>query len=92
MVKVKYTGEFYRDLRDVLEEDEDYQELVDLAVERFVKNPKDTRLEVHPLKRRMKGKWAFSVDEDVRIVFEPLGKNTVRFLAIDGHPEVYRQN
>ena len=69
MVKVKHTGEFYSDLRSVLEEDENYQELVDLAVERFVKNPKDTRLEVHPLKRRMKDKWAFSVDDDVRIVF-----------------------
>jgi len=33
-----------------------------------------------------------SVDEDVRVVFEWLGKRAVRFLAIGGHGRVYKKN
>ena len=92
MVRIKYTGGFYRGLGEILRENGDYKGLVDLAIERFVENPKDTRLKVHTLKRRMRGKWAFNVDDDVRIVFEWLGKRAVRFLAIGKHGKVYRRN
>lgn len=57
----------------------------------FRKNPADTRLANHALKRRMKGKFAFSITRDTRIIYEWLGKSTVRFLAIGGHKQVYRQ-
>jgi len=39
----------------------------------------------------MKGKWAFSVTDDIRIVYEWLGKTTVRFLAIGRHSKVYKK-
>jgi len=37
----------------------------------------------------MKGKFAFSITDDIRIVYEWLGKSTVRFLAIGEHEKVY---
>ena len=40
----------------------------------------------------MKGKFAFSITNDIRIIYEWLGKNTVRFLAIGGHKKVYTQS
>jgi mRNA-degrading endonuclease YafQ of YafQ-DinJ toxin-antitoxin module len=40
----------------------------------------------------MKGKWAFSITDDIRIIYEWKDKNVVRFLAIGTHPEVYRKN
>ena len=55
----------------------------------FKKNPDDTRLDNHPLKRAMKGKWAFSITDDIRIIYEKIGPQTVRFLAIGKHTEVY---
>lgn len=55
----------------------------------FIKNTEDTRLHNHALKRRMKGKFAFSITGDIRIIYEWLGKNTIRFLAIGGHKKVY---
>lgn len=55
----------------------------------FKKNPNDTRLKNHALKKRMKGKFSFSITDDIRIVYKWLGKNTVRFLAIGGHKKVY---
>jgi len=91
-MKVIRSGKFRRMLVELGVKDEKAVDLAELQIKRFQKNPKDTRLKVHPLKRRMRGKWAFSVDEDIRVVFEPLGKNMVRFLAIGGHPKVYRQN
>lgn len=55
----------------------------------FTKNPDDTRIKTHPLRRSLKGKFAFSIDDDIRIIFEWMGKRTARFLAIGGHKEVY---
>ncbi len=55
------------------------------------KNPNDTRLDNHQLTKRMEGKWAFSITDDIRIVYEWLGKNTARFLAIGGHSKIYSQ-
>ena len=66
-------------------------DLAYIQIKRFRRNPKDTRLKVHALKKRMRGKWAFSVTHDMRIVFEWLGKSTVRFLAIGKHGDVYRR-
>lgn len=90
MIKIKRTGKFDQMLKDLAED----KKLLDLTEEKillFAKNPTDTRLENHPLKRRLKGKWAFSVTDDVRIVYEWQGKNTVRFLAIGGHEKVYKK-
>lgn len=65
------------------------REDVDRAVHRFCRNPKDTRLHTHALKKRMRGKWAFSVTDDVRIIFVWTEKSAARFLAIGSHTDVY---
>jgi len=62
---------------------------VNRKVKWFRKNPQDTRLKNHALRKRMRGKFAFWITSDIRIVYEWSGKNTVRFLAIGGHKEVY---
>ncbi len=58
----------------------------------FRKNPDDLRLDSHKLTKRLKGKFAFSITGDIRIIYERLRKNTVRFLAIGPHNKVYRKN
>lgn len=55
----------------------------------FRKNPDDTRLANHALHGRMDEKWAFSITDDIRIVYTWIGNTTVRFLAIGTHEEVY---
>ena len=57
----------------------------------FRKNPNDSRLCNHALTKRMKGKFAFNITGDIRIVYEWLGKNTARFLAIGTHHKVYKK-
>ena len=89
MIRIKYTHSFRQDLKNLLESDPSSEKRVDQAVSRFVKNPNDTRIQTHALKKRLKGKNAFSVTDDIRIVFEWLGKNQARFLAIGPHHQVY---
>lgn len=89
MLKIQLDGNFHSDYKQFIE---DYPSLLKDTKQRidwFIKNSNDTRLKNHALRKRMKGKFAFSITGDIRIVFEWLGKRTVRFLAIGGHKKVY---
>ena len=87
MVKVVKSGNFLTMLDEI--NDPDIYILIREKIKIFINKPNDTRLRNHLLKKRMKGKFAFSVIKDIRIVYEWLGKNKVRFLAIGGHNKVY---
>ena len=89
MVKISYIGEYREYLKNLLLKDPDLRDSIDQCINWFQKNPEDTRLNNHPLTKSLEGKWAFSITGDIRIVYEWVGKNTVRFLAIGGHIQVY---
>ena len=92
MVRVKQSGGYSTLLEDLCLENEDLEKLIEQKVNLFKKNPNDTRLKNHPLTKRMKGKWAFNITEDIRIVYKWVGKTTVRFLAIGRHAQVYTKS
>lgn len=89
MVRIKRTGKFEKMLEELVEKDPEIIDLVRDRIKQFESNPEDTRLDNHPLRKSMEGKWAFSLTGDVRIVYEWLGKSSVRFLAIGRHTGVY---
>jgi mRNA-degrading endonuclease YafQ of YafQ-DinJ toxin-antitoxin module len=89
MIRIRTEGQYDQMYQSLTENDLELRELVLYKVNLFRKNPKDTRLDNHPLHKRMEDKWAFSITDDIRIVYEWLGKSTARFLAIGGHPAVY---
>ena len=91
MIKIRYSGNFLRDFQELITNSPEIKELVREKTKLFKNKPVDTRLNSHPLKRRMKGKWAFSVTQDIRVVYKRLGKNMVRFLAIGSHRKVYKK-
>lgn len=88
MLKIEFTGEYLVMLKNLIA-DEEVADLVAEKIVLFRNNPQDTRLRNHALTRSMASKWSFSITGDIRIVYEWLGKNTVRFLAIGTHQEVY---
>lgn len=90
MTKMKFSGDFNSNYRKLIEDDPLLQDIIADTIKIFEKNTSDTRLHNHQLRKRMKGKWAFSVTEDIRIVYEWTGKETVRFLAIGTHEDVYQ--
>lgn len=89
MVRIKRSGKFDRMLDNLYLANEDLREVIRQRIKLFENNPNDTRLDNHPLRKRLAGKWAFSITGNIRIVYEWLGGNSVRFLAIGPHPGVY---
>ena len=47
------------------------------------------QLRTHKLSGKLEGLWAFSVDEDCRVVFEFIGEDRVLLIDIGSHDEVY---
>ena len=91
MVKIDFTGRFNSMYSAVLEKKPELKEEVFKRVNWFRRRPDDQRLDNHALRKRMNGKWAFSITDDIRIVYEWKTKNVVRFLAIGGHKKVYER-
>ncbi|RJR16206.1 type II toxin-antitoxin system mRNA interferase toxin, RelE/StbE family [Candidatus Microgenomates bacterium] len=94
MIKVKVTGIYAKMLTDLEVETQDFDlpKRIRSQVKLFRKNPNDTRIRNHKLRGRMSNLYSFSITEDIRIVYEKIGKNTVRFLKIGTHKQVYPKN
>jgi len=89
VVKIDFTSRFNSMYSAVLEKKPELKEEVFKRVNWFRRRPDNQRLDNHALRKRMNGKWAFSITDDIRIVYEWKTKNVVRFLAIGGHKKVY---
>lgn len=89
MIKIDFTGRFNSMYSAVLEKMPELEDEIFKRVNWFKKRPDDQRLDNHALRKRMKGKWAFSITDDIRIVYEWESKRVVRFLAIGRHKKVY---
>ena len=51
--------------------------------------PFSPQLRTHKLSGKLGGQWAFSVDDDCRVVFEFIGEDKVLLIDIGSHDEVY---
>lgn len=58
------------------------------ALRRFATDPRDPLLRTHKLKGELEGYWAFSVDEDLRVVFRWEGEEAF-LVNIGSHDQVY---
>ncbi|MDA1277825.1 MAG: type II toxin-antitoxin system mRNA interferase toxin, RelE/StbE family [Verrucomicrobia bacterium] len=58
-------------------------------VEIFRDDPHDARLRTHKLSSDLQEYWSFSVEHDVRVVFQFAAKNRAVFQDIGSHDEVY---
>lgn len=92
MPKIIKNGNFEEMYIEVCEEDLLLEPEIQQRIRWFKKNPNDTRLDNHELTKKMAGKWALSITDDIRIIYEWLGKTTVRFLAIGEHKKVYKRS
>ncbi|KKU92240.1 MAG: hypothetical protein UY21_C0003G0016 [Microgenomates group bacterium GW2011_GWA1_48_10] len=52
MLQIEFRDSYRVDLEELLTEDGDMSDLVEEATKLFRKNPDDTRLDSHPLRRR----------------------------------------
>lgn len=89
MLKIQRTGQFNQWLDELCFENLKLATLINEFIILFQKNPEDTRLNNHALTKKMEGKSAFSITDDIRIIYEWVGPTTVRFLDIGPHTTVY---
>ena len=89
MLKVDFGKGFNQQYKKLVADKEELKTLINSKIDIFRKNSDDTRLRSHALHKHLTGKCAFSITDNIRIVYECLGENTVRFLAIGTHKEVY---
>jgi mRNA-degrading endonuclease YafQ of YafQ-DinJ toxin-antitoxin module len=58
-------------------------------MELFLQTPFSPQLRTHKLSGRLDGLWAFSVDDDCRVVFEFIDEERALLIDIGKHDEVY---
>ena len=85
-MKIAYTPQFVRMFRKL------EQALKEEAIEKielFSEGPTHSQLKAHKLKGKLKNRYSFSVNYQVRIIYTPISKNEVAFLVIGDH-DVYK--
>ena len=65
-----------------------HDQLLRAALRRFAADPLDPLLRTHKLKGGLEGYWAFSVDDDLRVLFRWEGGTCV-LVGLGGHDEIY---
>lgn len=58
-------------------------------MEVFLNDPFSPQLRTHKLSGKLKGSWAFSIDDNIRVVFEFIDKDEVLLVDFGTHDEVY---
>lgn len=58
-------------------------------IELFRKDPRNPLLKDHALKGTQRDHRAFSISGDIRIIYERIDEDTVRFLDVGTHNQVY---
>jgi mRNA-degrading endonuclease YafQ of YafQ-DinJ toxin-antitoxin module len=86
-MRVFYTPSFVRQFNTL---EVPLQEEVIEKIDLFQDSKNHASLRVHKLHGRLKGRFSFSVNYKIRIVFMRLPKNDVALLAIGDH-KVYEQ-
>jgi len=91
MIRIRSCGDFDKDYRELIKENPEVKVEAARRIILFSQNPLDTRLKNHRLTKRLRSKWAFSIADDIRIIYEWKGKTTARFLTIGRHDKVYKK-
>jgi len=80
---------FKRSYKKRVKMDEELRRRFWQRLELFLSTPFARQLRTHKLSGKLEGLWAFSVDEDCRVVFEFMGEDRVLLIDIGSHDEVY---
>ena len=55
----------------------------------FLKEPFDSQLRTHKLSGKLKGTWAFSINDDYRVLFEFIDDDKALLIDFGTHDDVY---
>jgi len=87
-MKLELEKSFSKRSKKLLKKNPSLQKIYENLLLKLSINPFDPTLHTHPLKGSLKGKYACSLTQDLRIVFT-LYADIVHLLDIGSHDEVY---
>jgi addiction module RelE/StbE family toxin len=88
MMRVKPDKTFLRRAKKLLKKSPNLKKAYEELFIKLSNNPFDPSLHTHPLKGKLKGKYACSLTHDLRVIFR-LYDDIVHILDIGSHDEVY---
>ncbi len=83
---VYYSSHFKRALKRYSKKQKNF---IKKHIELFLKDPFHPSLKTHKLKGKLKGYWSFSINYELRVLFEFIDEDTVGFVDIGTH-SIYR--
>ncbi len=89
MTEIAFSSSFKRAFKKRIEGRKDLEEKFWKRLEIFKANPRDLRLRTHKLSGDLREYWSFTVEYDIRVVFQFASENRVVFQDIGTHDEVY---
>ena len=89
MISAIWDEAFKRSYRKRIKKNEERRRRFWRKMELFLASPFSPQLRTHKLSGNLEGQWAFSVDDDCRVVFEFIGEDKVLLIDIGSHDEVY---
>jgi len=89
VIRAVWDEGFRRTYRKRVKKREELRKRFWQRLELFLATPFTPQLRTHKLSGKFEGRWAFSVDDDCRVVFEFIGEDKVLLIDIGSHDEVY---
>jgi addiction module RelE/StbE family toxin len=89
VIKAVWDEGFKRSYRKRVKKNEKLKKEILAKDGMFLTSPSSSQLRTHKLSGKLEGLWAFSVDDDCRVIFEFIGEDRVLLIDIGSHNEVY---
>ncbi len=89
MTEIAFSSSFKRAFKKRVEGRKPLEGKFWKRVEMFESDPHDARLRTHKLSGDLQEYWSFSIEYDVRVVFQFANGNRAVFTDIGSHDEVY---
>jgi addiction module RelE/StbE family toxin len=89
MTEITFSSSFKRAFKKRIGRQKDLEEKFWQRVEIFRNDPFDLRLRTHKLSGDLREYWSFTVEYDIRVVFQFAAKNQAVFQDVGTHDEVY---
>jgi addiction module RelE/StbE family toxin len=83
---IYYSSYFKKSLRKY----SSYKVQIIKKLKKFIENPFDPSLKTHKLSGKLSSYWSFSIDYNLRIIFEFIDKESVGLIDIGTH-EIYKR-
>ena len=89
MIEIAFHNSFLRAFKKRIKPFPDLEQQFWEKLELFRENIFNEKLKTHKLSGKLKDYLSFSINFDIRVIFEFYGKNKVIFIDIGTHKEVY---